>query len=221
MNALLEFKNLRRYFEGEQGRYVMESAVLEPGTILVLKGPSGAGKSTLLKTLARLLQPQGGQVFLQGRDWLDYSSSEWRSNVQYVPQKPVVFSGSLEDNLRLPFCLKATQGKLSYEREQALHWLERLALPSSLLAQAAATLSGGEAARIALIRVMLLKPQILLLDEPTAYLDGENRLRAMELINEWVKTGAGRGVILISHNEEDLESLPEVAVLNIKARGEE
>jgi len=220
MSSLLEFRDLRRHFEGKQGRYVMESGVLESGGILVLKGPSGAGKSTLLKTLARLLQPQGGEVYLQGKDWLTYSSSEWRCKVQYVPQKPVVFSGSLEDNLCLPFSLKANQGYLHYDRDQARVCLERLDMPSHLLAQAAATLSGGEAARLALVRALLINPQVLLLDEPTAYLDGDNRLRAMELISEWVKAEAGRGAIMVSHNDEDLESLPEVSILNIEARGE-
>lgn len=217
-NALLEFTDLRRHFEGEQGRYVMESGSLAPGGILVLKGPSGTGKSTLLKTLARLLQAQGGQVYLQGRDWLNYSPSQWRVMVQYVPQKPVVFGGSLEDNLRRPFGLKSYLGKTHFEREQALVWLEKLSLPEHLLSQAAGTLSGGEAARMALIRAMLTSPQVLLLDEPTAYLDGDSRSRATELISEWVKTGEGRGVIMISHHDEDLASLPGVSILHVSPR---
>lgn len=218
MNALLEFEDLRRYFEGGQGRYVMESGSLAPGGIMVIMGPSGTGKSTLLKTLARLLQAQGGQVYLQGKDWLNYSPFQWRCMVQYVPQKPVVFGGTLEDNLRLPFGLKSYLGKIEFERQQALTWLEKLSLPHHLLTQAATTLSGGEAARMALIRAMLTAPQVLLLDEPTAYLDGESRFRAIEVISEWVKTGEGRGVIMISHNDNDLESLPEVSILNVNPR---
>jgi putative ABC transport system ATP-binding protein len=219
MNDLLEFISLRRYFEGEQGRYVLESGSLATGGILVLKGPSGTGKSTFLKTLARLLQAQGGQVYLQGQDWLNYSPSQWRVMVQYVPQKPVVFGGSLEDNLRRPFGLKSYLGKTHFDRQQALAWLDKLSLPDRRLTQAAATLSGGEAARMALIRAMLTNPRVLLLDEPTAYLDGGSRSRVIELISEWVKTGEGRGIIMVSHHDDDLEDLPEVSVLNMTAKG--
>ncbi|MGE5390212.1 MAG: ATP-binding cassette domain-containing protein [Deltaproteobacteria bacterium] len=218
MSSLLEFKELRRHFEGEQGRYVMESAILETGMVLVLKGPSGVGKSTLLKTLARLVQPQGGHVYLQGRDWMSFSSSEWRRLVHYVPQKPAVFGGSLEDNLQIPFGLRALQGKAGFDRSRALTLLGKTDIPANLLAQSAATLSGGEAARMALVRAMLIDPQILLLDEPTAYLDGENRNRAMQLISDWVNADDNRGVVMVSHNDEDLESLPGVSVLNITVR---
>jgi len=219
MSNLLEFTDLRRYFEGEQGRYVMESGSLEAGGIMVIKGPSGAGKSTLLKTLARLLLPQGGQVYLQGRDWMGFSSPEWRRLVQYVPQKPIVFSGSLEDNLQIPFNLKMLQNKAVFDRSQAVGLLNRMDVPGNLLGQSAATLSGGEAARMALVRAMLIDPQILLLDEPTAYLDGENRSRVMQAISEWAGMGHSRGVIMISHNDEDLQNLSKVSVLNITVRG--
>jgi len=221
MNSLLIFENLRRHFEGEQGRYVMESGALEAGGILVLKGPSGAGKSTLLRTLARLVPPQGGEVHLQGRDWFSFPFTEWRCLVQYVPQKPVVFSGSLIDNLMIPFTLNSLQGKVSFDRNRAEALLKQLDIPPHLFNQTAATLSGGEAARMALVRAMLIDPEILLLDEPTAYLDGENRSRAMELIGEWVKAKHERGAIIVSHNDEDLESLPGVSILNITAREEE
>lgn len=219
MSSLLEFKDLRRYFEGEQGRFVMESGVLEAGGILVLKGPSGVGKSTLLKTLARLVQPQGGQTWLQGREWFSFAPAEWRGLVQYVPQKPVVFSGTVEDNLRLPFTLKMHQVKESIDFGQIRGLLQQLDVPAHLLGQSAATLSGGEAARMALARAILLAPQILLLDEPTAYLDGENRTRVMELIGRWAAAHESRGVIMVSHNDEDLERLPGVSVLNITMRG--
>lgn len=202
---LLEFQQLSRQFE--QGKSICVSGQLINGTILAIRGVSGSGKSTLLKILARLLRPDSGEVFFMGKNWLTFPPQEWRTRVHYVAQKPVLFEGSVADNLCLPFSLKTIQQERSFNIEEANQFLERVLLPLSILSQPAQTLSGGEAARVSLVRALLLEPQVLLLDEPTAYLDSDSSKALMGLLCDWLREDS-RGIIIVSHDPDDLEALP-------------
>lgn len=197
------------------------SAELAEGSVLAVKGPSGAGKSTLLRMLARLIVSQQGRVFLKGRHWMEISPGEWRRRVHYVAQKPVLFPGSLEDNFHLPFTLAGLRNSISFSHERLDLYLDELGLSRSMLEQPAQTLSGGEAARAALIRALLIYPQVLLLDEPTAYLDDDSRRQVMAILKNWLNEDGERGIILVSHQEEDLSEMGPVSILNIHSRQEE
>jgi putative ABC transport system ATP-binding protein len=183
--ALLSFKDLTRTLDDE-GRRLVVSGQVETGQVLYVQGPSGSGKSTLLRILGRLLTASGGEAWLQGRSWKDIPAPQWRLKVQYLSQKPVVFDGTVEDNLLMPFRFKLLSQRPSPSPGQIKDYLERLKLPASLLEQSAKTLSGGEAARMALIRALLLEPEVLLLDEPTAYLDEDNRQHLLTWERNWI-----------------------------------
>lgn len=204
--ALLSFKDLTRTLDDE-GRRLVVSGQVETGQVLYVQGPSGSGKSTLLRILGRLLTASGGEAWLQGRSWKDIPAPQWRLKVQYLSQKPVVFDGTVEDNLLMPFRFKLLSQRPSPSPGQIKDYLERLKLPASLLEQPAKTLSGGEAARIALIRALLLDPEVLLLDEPTAYLDEDNRQHLLTLLKYWVAEKS-RAIVMVSHNEQDLLVFP-------------
>jgi putative ABC transport system ATP-binding protein len=204
--ALLSFKDLTRTLDDE-GRRLVVSGQVETGQVLYVQGPSGSGKSTLLRILGRLLTASGGEAWLQGRSWKDIPAPQWRLKVQYLSQKPVVFDGTVEDNLLMPFRFKLLSQRPSPSPGQIKDYLERLKLPASLLEQSAKTLSGGEAARIALIRALLLDPEVLLLDEPTAYLDEDNRQHLLTLLKYWVAEKS-RAIVMVSHNEQDLLVFP-------------
>ncbi|HQA50781.1 MAG TPA: ATP-binding cassette domain-containing protein [Syntrophomonadaceae bacterium] len=204
--ALLSFKDLTRTLDDE-GRRLVVSGQVETGQVLYVQGPSGSGKTTLLRILGRLLTASGGEAWLQGCSWKDIPAPQWRLKVQYVSQKPVVFDGTVEVNLMMPFRFKLLSQRPSPSPGQIKDYLERLQLPASLLEQPAKTLSGGEAARIALIRALLLDPEVLLLDEPTAYLDEDNRQHLLTLLKYWV-VEKSRAIVMVSHNEQDLLFFP-------------
>lgn len=213
---MLAFKNLYRTMPNRQSFIKVSGAVAEGG-ILSVKGPSGSGKSTLLRILARLLAPEGGDIYLQGQHWREIPPETWRRRVQYLSQKPIMLGGTVEDNFRLPFAVKNAQEPGGYTRDIAEAYMQALELPLSFMSQKAQTLSGGEASRVALIRALLTNPEVLLLDEPTAYLDGDSRNRVVQMISDWVREEPGRAIIIVSHNEEDISSLDQLAVLEIGA----
>lgn len=191
----------------------MSGCLLEGG-VLVVAGPSGSGKTTLLRILARLREADSGKVLLDGRLWTEFTPVQWRRRVNYLAQKPAVFDGSVEDNLRRPFELNAVKKELQYDREKALELMERVLLSGSLLNQDARTLSGGETARMALVRALLVEPEALLLDEPLAALDRKSAGAVIELINWWAGAQTGRGLVVVSHVGE-FGALPGLSVLEL------
>lgn len=126
-----------------------------------------------------------------------------------------MFAGTVEDNFRLPFAVKSAKEQGPYTRDSVESYMKALDLPMNYITQEAQTLSGGEASRVALIRALLVEPEVLLLDEPTAYLDGDSRSRVIQLISRWVKAQPGRAVIIVSHNEDEIKNLDNLSVLAI------
>lgn len=184
---------------GIDSRQITVSATLSAGGVLTVGGPSGAGKSTLLRVLARLRDCSGGEARLGGISWKEFPAVLWRRLVHYLAQKPAIFDGTVLDNLKKPFELATVKKDLAFDQAAAKTGLERLLLPAGLLHQDARTLSGGEAARVALLRALLLNPAVLLLDEPTAALDEKARSAVLGVVGQWLAEEPNRGVVLVSH----------------------
>ena len=210
--------NAVSFTAGLNTRPVTVSATMSGG-VLVVRGPSGAGKSTLLRVLARLRACSGGEVSLSGIGWSEFPPVLWRRLVHYLAQKPTVFDGTVLDNLKKPFELAAVKKDLFFDEAAAHDGMERLLLPAKLLRQDARTLSGGEAARVALLRALLLKPAVLLLDEPTSALDEQARSAVLGVVGGWLAAEPNRGVVLVSH-ADDMSFFERPAVLTIDPQAE-
>jgi putative ABC transport system ATP-binding protein len=156
------------------------SFVLQRGEILGLTGQSGCGKSTLMRVLCRLQEPDSGRIWFSEQDWNEIDTRVYRRRVCLLPQIPVALTGSVEDNLRYVFDLHRDLTP----PEDAGTLLDKVRLPRDLMANEAVSLSVGEKQRLALARVLALRPQVLLLDEPTSALDVENAEHIIELICE-------------------------------------
>ncbi|WP_254461427.1 thiol reductant ABC exporter subunit CydD [Xanthomonas sacchari] len=177
---------------------------LHAGQRLALVGPSGSGKSTLLEALAGWLPQRAGAV--QMRAGL---------RIGYAGQRPYLFHGSIADNLRLadPHA-SAAQLRAAAEAAQVLRFAARL--PQGLdtpIGERGFGLSGGEARRIGLARLLLRDPELLLLDEPTAFLDAETEA---ELLRTLAAFARGRSVIVATHSEAAMRWAD--AVLRLPAR---
>ncbi|MTI80427.1 MAG: ATP-binding cassette domain-containing protein [Firmicutes bacterium] len=214
---LLEFNNLTYSLGSDQNRRVAVSGGVSDGQVLVVRGPSGAGKSTMLRALARLQPCIDGEVKLAGTSWFNMLGTEWRTKVHYLAQKPAVFEGSVMDNLAKPFESNLLKNR-EFNNDYLNDILQQLLLPLSILEQRAKTLSGGETARMAFARSLLIAPTVLLLDEPTAALDDQARQAFYKLLLEWLSS-PGRAAVLVSHTD-DYKVLNNINYLDIKGKQE-
>ncbi|MFE9404473.1 thiol reductant ABC exporter subunit CydD [Streptomyces sp. NPDC006530] len=175
------------------------SLVVEPGETVALTGPSGVGKSTLLHVLLGLVTPQdGGRVLVSGADLATLSLTEWRERIAWVPQRPHLFAGTIAQNVRLarPDADDATV--LGALRDAGAHDFVA-ALPNGMetaLGEDGAGLSAGQRQRLALARAFLADRPVLLLDEPTAALDGETEAGIVDAVR---RLAVGRTVLLVVH----------------------
>ncbi|MBW2730813.1 MAG: ATP-binding cassette domain-containing protein [Deltaproteobacteria bacterium] len=178
---------------------------LEVGDVLHLLGPSGCGKTTLLRTLARLRAPDAGNLLLEDVSASDIPPPTWRRGIAYLPQRPVMLPGTVESNLAAGLTYRRAQG--AFDLQLAKECLRGVGLDKDLLSRDAALLSGGEAARIALCRALMLNPKVLLCDELTAGLDEENSANTINLLAEHMANGA---IIFVAHDPSGWRSHPEL-----------
>ena len=196
------------------GHPVIDGASLEltRGQTLGLLGVNGAGKSTLLKCLNRILKPQKGTVLLEGRDLSRLRGDEIARRVGYVPQQSQpeqlnVFDAVLVGR-RPHIRWQAGRRDLAVVEEV----LESMRL-TGLAQRPVATLSGGEAQKVAIARALAQEPEVLLLDEPTSSLDLRNQLEVMELIAKAVRERNLAAVVSIHDINLAFQHLDKVLML--------
>lgn len=181
-----------------------------PGELTLIIGPSGGGKSTLIRLLNRLDDPDCGRITLAGCDINRLDPLQLRRRVALVGQKPVMFAGSVLDNLQLP--LRYQQRTLPAADDPTL--LELLALCSldpALLGREAASLSLGQQQRVALLRALVATPEVLLLDEPTSALDRPTA----DLLGETLRQIARQRqlvVLMVTHDLRLAQRLADVLI---------
>ncbi len=172
------------------------------GEVVDITGPSGSGKTTLVRVLARLLPQAEGVLTLNGEDGGTIPPQLWRSRVALLPQVPAIVRGSVRDNLLLPWRLKIRTGASPPGDPELESALASLGLGDDIeLTRDAARLSVGQAARIALLRVMLTEPDVLLFDEPDAALDDESA--GYVATATAVLASRGAGVVRVRHRRSD------------------
>jgi ABC-type iron transport system FetAB ATPase subunit len=144
------------------------SLSLQRGELLAIVGPSGCGKTSLLRAIAGLDDAAAGEVRFHGRSPDDVGWPAYRCAVTMLQQHPIMLDDSVLENLARPWRHRSVAR--TFERGRAVDMLETVGLTERCLAQQARTLSLGEQQRIALLRAILIEPEVLLLDEPTSAL---------------------------------------------------
>ena len=185
------------------GRWILRhvTAGISAAGVTAVVGPSGSGKTTLLRLCNRLDAPDEGTVRYRGRDLATVDVLAHRRQVGMVFQQPVMFGGSVRDNL-----LVARPGA---EDTRLARALADVGLPPSVLDAQAARLSGGEAQRVCLARTLITGPEVLLLDEPTSALDPATRLAFEHLVLDLARGTGDRAarpvpVLWVTHDDDQL-----------------
>ncbi|MDQ1813901.1 energy-coupling factor ABC transporter ATP-binding protein [Massilia sp. CCM 9210] len=210
MSALLRIDKLRKA-HGARVLFELDDVVLDAARAYVLTGINGAGKSSLLRVLAGLEPGEASGVTWQGQALaLSPYPSLLREAIVYVHQHPVMFSTSVAANIGYGLRARGVgKAQAAQAVTQAMAW----AGVEHLHGSDPARLSGGEVQRVALARAWVLRPALLLLDEPTANLDGAAREQVIALIPALI--AAGSTVVMACH-DRDLIGMPGVQRLKLR-----
>lgn len=207
---MLEAKQLTKYYKdrakGERRCVLHEaSLLLREGEAVGLMGKSGSGKSTLVHLLLGLESPDDGEVLWRGKHIASLARNErrdFRREVQLISQSPATFFDplcTLEKSLREALQVQATAPKAQWQACIA-HELTRVGLSEKLLRRYPHELSGGEMQRFSISRALLLKPSLLILDEPTSMLDISVQAQILHLLRD-LREKQGIACLLVSHDK--------------------
>ncbi len=170
--------------------------IIHEKEITCIVGESGSGKTTLLRLLNHLISPDKGSITFHGENLLFLDPVALRRRVVMLPQTPVIFQGSLQDNLAIG--LRFSQQPLPAE-SVFKEVLQRVKLDKTL-GEDAEKLSGGEKQRLALGRILLMEPEVLLLDEPSSALDDATESLIMKIFVDYAKE-QNKTLIMITHSK--------------------
>lgn len=205
-----------RFAYGGSRQMALEVGRLEikPGERVGLVGPIGSGKSTLLKLMSALYRPNEGKVFLGGIDLATLAPAVARETIGYLPQEARLFSGTLKDNLLLGLPDPGEEAILAAARRTGLIDLI-LGQPAGLsleLTEGGRGVSGGQKQLIVLTRILLAKPKVWLLDEPTGSMDAATEAKVVNLLRE-VSAQEGITLVLTTHKTALLPLLERLVVM--------
>lgn len=206
----MELKNINKIYKKDNGEKIEAvsgfTEAFEKGKLYVIAGHSGAGKSTILSIMGVMDKPTSGELFLKGKEVKDLSSGEMADirmgsigfvfqNYYLHPKKTVI------DNIILALKANPENRKLEY-REKSINLLKKFSV-DKYADSYPDELSGGEQQRVCIARALANSPDIILADEPTGNLDGENEKVIMEYMKKLTENG--KTVIIVTHSERVME----------------
>ncbi len=186
---------------------------IEPGEKVALVGPSGAGKSTVSSLLLRFYDPEGGEITIDGIDLRRFDPDRLREQIGVVAQEPVLFSGTVRENVRYG-CATANDDEVDNALRAANAWDFVSSFPDgaeTVIGERGVRLSGGQKQRVAIARALLKDPALLVLDEATSALDVESEALVQAALERLME---GRTTLIIAHRLSTVAGADKVIVLD-------
>jgi ATP-binding cassette subfamily B protein len=208
----IEFRNLIFSYPGGKRALNNVNLNLPIGTSLGITGGTGSGKSTLLKLLMRILEPSEGQIYVDGIDVRKIKRDSLRKALIFLPQETVIFSGTIRDNIGF-MNPKISDREIIEASRLVQIWSEIQEFPGGLdarVGERGLSLSGGQRQRIALARAILLKPQVLILDDVLSSLDLRTEGLVLKNFRQHMK---GKTLIVVSSKVPSISGFDRIAVL--------
>ena len=209
----VEFKNLSFSYLGGRDALKNISITMSAGTSTALVGRSGSGKTTMTKLLMRVYDPDEGQVLVDGFDIRQIKKEDLRRSLGIVPQEPILFNSSIGYNIGYSLENAAKEEIENAAKLANLHdfivTLEKGY--DTVVGERGVKLSGGQKQRLAIARVFLLNPKIIIFDEATSHLDSESERLIQESIERLSK---GKTLIIIAHRLSTIMRADKIIVLD-------
>ena len=210
----IKFDKVSFAYATRRGQPVLTEVDLEirPGEVIALVGPSGAGKSTILSLLYRFYDVDAGAVRVEGVDVRELGLAELRSSLAMVAQEPVLFSGSIRDNIGYGRA-GATDAEIEQAARDAYAHDFVTGFPdgyATLIGERGTKLSGGQKQRIALARALLANPRVLILDEATSNLDAESEAAVQAALARIMED---RTTIIVAHRLSTVRDADRIVVI--------
>jgi ABC transporter fused permease/ATP-binding protein len=211
----LAFENVSFSYPARPGQPVLTDVNLavKPGEVVALVGPSGAGKSTILSLLFRFYDVSAGRVLFEGTDVRHLSLAELRRALAMVAQEPVLFSGTLRENIAYG-CRDATAEQIEAAARDAnahdfiSHFPDGY---DTIIGERGTKLSGGQKQRVAIARALLANPRVLILDEATSNLDAESESLVQAALARLMK---GRTTLIVAHRLSTVRDADRILVID-------
>jgi ABC-type multidrug transport system fused ATPase/permease subunit len=223
-NGRINFNNVSFSYSNPANGKIMPSStpddtlsdidiMIEPNTLTGIVGRSGSGKSTILKLITRLYDPIEGRVLIDGQDVKQVTLDSLRSKIAVVPQTPIIFSGTVAENIRIVKPDASDRDvRAALKQAGALGFVEALGKGiDTYLGQGGINLSGGETQRIAIARALVRKPRILLLDEPSSALDTESETALMATLD---RLKPYMTIIIVGHHIQAISQADRLLVMD-------
>jgi ABC transporter fused permease/ATP-binding protein len=211
----IRFDDVSFTYASRPGQPVLEHVDLavEPGEVIAIVGPSGAGKSTVLSLVYRFFDVTGGRVLFEGVDVRELKLAELRRSIAMVAQEPVLFSGTILENIRYGRD-GATQGEVEQAARDANAHDFISKFPDgyyTVIGERGTKLSGGQKQRIALARALIANPRVLVLDEATSNLDAESESAVQTALARIME---GRTTIIVAHRLSTVRDADRIVVID-------
>ncbi|MBT8241534.1 MAG: ABC transporter ATP-binding protein/permease [Acidimicrobiia bacterium] len=205
-SGVLEFSDVHFHYPGTNVSSLDNlSFRAEPGQLIAFVGPSGAGKSTILQLITRFYDPDKGSVSIDGVDLLQLSAESLSRTVGFVTQESYLFAGTLRDNIAYGRPDASDAEVIQAAQAAAIHdrIMEFTDGYDTVVGERGFRLSGGERQRIAIARVLLSNPRILVLDEATSALDSTSERRIQEALGQLI---SGRTTVAVAHRLSTIQA---------------